>query len=189
MLLGGRRGQSVSGVPIYLCRTSGSSNPTYIRVEASGEEPHRAVGPLARQSGRGDAARRVARPVFRPRAAALAAQPLRCCDRALHPLGVEAADGSSKGEGATPDALQAAAEGFEAASGSEGEGVKTSFGELLVSKDGRFTLKDAAMKIVAQALSPPVLVKEATEHDGITMRVSGSKLGPGANGRRPCLVK
>ena len=71
MLLGRRRGQSVSGVPIYLCRTSGSSNPTYIRVEASGEEPHRAVGPLARQSRRGDAARRVARPVFRPRAAAL----------------------------------------------------------------------------------------------------------------------
>jgi hypothetical protein len=73
-------------------------------------------------------------------------------------------------------------------SGPEGEGIKTSFGELVVGTDGRFILKDATGKVIAHATEPPVLAKEATGHESITMPVSGSKTGPGANGRRPCLT-
>lgn len=72
--------------------------------------------------------------------------------------------------------------------GPEGEGIKSSFGELLIDSTGRFTLKDSTGKIVSRAVKPPVLAKEATGHESITMPVSGSKTGPGANGRRPCLV-
>ena len=70
----------------------------------------------------------------------------------------------------------------------EGSGIKTAFGELLVSKAGLFTLKDASGKVVAAAKSAPTLSTEATGNVGITMAVSGSKTGPGATGRRPCLV-
>jgi alpha-glucosidase len=73
-------------------------------------------------------------------------------------------------------------------SGPDGVGLLTSFGELLVAADGRFTLRDAGGHLVARAIGPPALAAEATGHDGITMPVSGSKSGPGANGRRPCLV-
>ena len=83
---------------------------------------------------------------------------------------------------------------FTRVSSAEGDGIKASFGSLLISDDGRFTLKDSAGKTVASATAPPTLAKEASlrkagpSMDGITMAVSGSKTGPGANGRRPCLV-
>ena len=66
--------------------------------------------------------------------------------------------------------------------------IRTAFGELTIDQVGRFTLKDAEGNDVAHATGPPTLSKEATGHEGITMPVSGSKTGPGANGRRPCLV-
>eukprot|EP01047_Picozoa_sp_COSAG01_P062658 COSAG01_NODE_8001_length_2958_cov_1.785939_1_plen_166_part_00 len=73
----------------------------------------------------------------------------------------------------------------------EGGGIQTAFGQLLISADGRFTLKDAAGKTVAAATAAPTLATEASSghRPAITMRVSGSKTGPGATGRRPCLVK
>eukprot|EP01046_Picozoa_sp_COSAG06_P022376 COSAG06_NODE_1733_length_8551_cov_24.707170_6_plen_129_part_00 len=40
----------------------------------------------------------------------------------------------------------------------EGSGIKTSFGELLISDDGKFTLKDASGKTVAAATSAPKAV-------------------------------
>jgi hypothetical protein len=73
-------------------------------------------------------------------------------------------------------------------------GVKTAFGELLVADDGRWILKDASGKQVAAATEPPKLTTEqgadgmGAKRPGITMVVTGSKTGPGANGRRPCLV-
>jgi hypothetical protein len=75
----------------------------------------------------------------------------------------------------------------------EGSGIKTSFGELLISDDGKFTLKDASGKTVAAATSAPKLSQESAfrkdgSMDSITMAVTGSKTGPGATGRRPCLV-
>ena len=33
--------------------------------------------------------------------------------------------------------------------------IKTSFGQLLIKKDGRFVMKDSSGKIVASATSPP----------------------------------
>ena len=75
-----------------------------------------------------------------------------------------------------------------------GGGVKTAFGELLVDNEGKFTLKDAAGKVVVRASGPPRLVMQpkvgtaGVPHEGISMPVTGSKTGPGANGRRPCLV-
>jgi hypothetical protein len=106
-------------------------------------------------------------------------------------LGVEFLDGGQQEDTAIsspsldPERTMA---NFTKTSGPEGNGIKTSFGELLVGKDGRFTLKDATGKIIAHATGPPVLAKEVTGHESITMPVSGSKTGPGANGRRPCLT-
>ena len=67
-------------------------------------------------------------------------------------------------------------------------GIKTSFGELSIDRDGRFELFDADGTRVAHATAVPAISTEATGHQGITMAVSGSKTGPGANGRRPCLT-
>jgi hypothetical protein len=70
-------------------------------------------------------------------------------------------------------------------------GIQTSFGKLLVDPEtGMFTLKDAAGATLAAATAPPVLALEAVPDPAgyITMPVSGSKTGPGATGRRPCLV-
>ena len=69
-------------------------------------------------------------------------------------------------------------------SGPDGVGLKTAFGSLVVAKDGRGRRGQDG----GEALAPPARSTEATGHAGITMKVSGSKTGPGANGRRPCLV-
>jgi hypothetical protein len=70
----------------------------------------------------------------------------------------------------------------------EGSGIRTAFGELLISKAGLFTLKDSSGKVVAAAKSAPSLTTEFTGNKAVTMAVTGSKSGPGATGRRPCLV-
>ena len=103
---------------------------------------------------------------------------------------VEFSDGVIKSSALASPSLDAsrAMANFENTSGPDGVGIKTSFGELLVAEDGRFTLKDSAGNTVAYSTAPPTLATEATGHDGITMPVSGSKTGPGANGRRPCLT-
>ena len=69
-------------------------------------------------------------------------------------------------------------------------GVRTAFGTLLIGGDGRFTLQDAAGRTVVAATSPPALVADdgASGRHGILMPTSGSKTGPGATGRRPCLA-
>ena len=70
----------------------------------------------------------------------------------------------------------------------EGNGIKTHFGELLIRPDGRFILKDAAGTTISAATESPQLTREVSGHQSITMSVSGSKTGPGATGRRPCLA-
>ena len=108
-------------------------------------------------------------------------------------LGVEFSGGSAAAaaSAALPspslDAARAMANATRV-TGPDGVGLRASFGELLVAADGRFTLRDSGGRLVARATGPPALAPEATGHDGITMPVSGSKTGPGANGRRPCLV-
>ena len=68
-------------------------------------------------------------------------------------------------------------------------GVRTAFGALLIGDDGRFVLQDAAGRTIVAATAPPALVADgATGRYGITMPTSGSKTGPGATGRRPCLA-
>ena len=69
-------------------------------------------------------------------------------------------------------------------------GVRTAFGALLIGDDGRFMLQDAAGRTVVAATSPPALVADdgASGRQGILMPTSGSKTGPGATGRRPCLA-
>ena len=74
----------------------------------------------------------------------------------------------------------------------DGSGIKTSFGELLIHADGTFTMKDNAGKTIVASTSPPTLTVDDSSpsngrHSGITMPVTGSKTGPGATGRRPCL--
>lgn len=59
-------------------------------------------------------------------------------------------------------------------------------GQLLVHLDGTFTMTDAAGQTVVASTSPPILTGDDTS-SGITMAVTGSKTGPGATGRRPCL--
>ena len=73
-------------------------------------------------------------------------------------------------------------------------GLKAAFGELLIAANGVWVLNDPAGKQVAAATAPPKLSmehgtgSEGGQRPGITMAVTGSKTGPGANGRRPCLV-
>ena len=69
-------------------------------------------------------------------------------------------------------------------------GVRTAFGALLIGDDGRFALQDSAGRTVVAATSPPALVADdgASGRQGILMPTSGSKTGPGATGRRPCLA-
>ena len=68
-------------------------------------------------------------------------------------------------------------------------GIQTAFGSLLIGEDGRFRLEDAAGKTLVAATAPPTLVADGgSGRDGILMPTSGSKTGPGATGRRPCLA-
>ena len=102
--------------------------------------------------------------------------------------GAESAGGSSTALPSPSLDADRAMANFTRVSGPDGVGIRTGFGELVVSSDGRFTLKDAAGNTVAAASAVPSLAEEGSGHAGITMPVSGSKNGPGATGRRPCLV-
>jgi hypothetical protein len=87
------------------------------------------------------------------------------------------------------DAGRALAKGTKTSGPNGSVGIKTSFGELRIDRDGRFELFDADGARVAHATAKgPAISTEATGYQGITMGVSGSKTGPGANGRRPCLT-
>ena len=106
----------------------------------------------------------------------------------LEPVGTEAAEEAAAPaplESSSLDPARAMASGTLVPGG-----VRAAFGALLIGDDGRFALKDAAGRTVVAATSPPALVADdgASGRQGILMATNGSKTGPGATGRRPCLA-